>query len=231
MADGVVARLDRAKAAVAAAARRAGRNPGEVAVVAVTKTVPPEVVREAYEAGHRSFGESYVQEALGKIDRLPPDARWHMIGHLQSNKAKRAVELFASVESLDRESLARALEAAARARGALLEVLLQVHVGDEASKHGATFEGAEALARRAAEWPSLRLRGLMAIPPYREDPEAARADFRALRELRDHLHRLRLPGVEMAELSMGMSHDFEVAVEEGATRVRIGTAIFGERAP
>lgn len=200
-------------------------------MVAVTKTVPAETLRAVYDAGHRSFGESYVQEALGKIDRLPADTRWHMIGHLQSNKARRAVEVFSVVESLDRESLARALEAAARARGVSLEVLLQVHVGNEASKHGASFEETLALARRAAEWPNLRIRGLMAIPPYRDDPEAARADFRALRELRDRLRSLRLSGVEMTELSMGMSHDFEIAVEEGATRVRIGTAIFGERTP
>ncbi|MHB8767147.1 MAG: YggS family pyridoxal phosphate-dependent enzyme [Deferrisomatales bacterium] len=231
MGDSVARRLGEIRARIAAAARAVGRDPAEVCLVAVTKTVGPEPILAAHAAGQRVFGESYVQEALAKIDLLPPGLRWHMIGHLQSNKARRAVEVFASVECLDRPSLADALQKAARARGAELEVLLQVNVGGEDTKHGATFDQAAALAARAPEWPNLKIRGLMAIPPYRDDPEESRRDFRALRELRDRLRAQALPGVELGELSMGMSHDYAVAVEEGATRVRVGTALFGERAP
>lgn len=229
--NGVVARRYReALARVAEAASRANRPPESVSVLAVTKTVDPERIRQAYDGGARRFGENYVQEALGKVDRLPLDAEWHMIGHLQSNKAKRAVEVFRCVESVDRPSLADALEKAARARGVTLDVLVQVNTGDEETKSGTTPEGAETLAGRFAEWPSLRLRGLMAIPPYFEDAEDARPHFRAMRELGERIAGLGLPGVSMDVLSMGMSHDFPVAVEEGATLVRIGTAIFGERA-
>ncbi len=227
---GVARRYREALARVTEAARRANRPPEGVSVLAVTKTVDPERIRQAYDGGARRFGENYVQEALAKVDRLPLDAEWHMIGHLQSNKAKRAVEVFRCVESVDRPSLADALEKAARARGAALDVLVQVNTGDEETKSGTTPEGAEGLARRFAEWPSLRLRGLMAIPPYFEDPEDARPHFRAMRELGERIAGLGLPGVRMDVLSMGMSHDFPVAVEEGATLVRIGTAIFGERA-
>ena len=222
-------------AGVTDALRRAeaqtGRRPGSVRLVAVTKTVPTERVLEAWGAGLRLFGESYVQEALPKVDRLPADAEWHFIGHLQSNKARQAAEIFSLVHSLDRPSLAEALEKAASRRAAPLEVLLQVNVGDETSKAGTTFEGAVALAGRAADWPHLRVRGLMAIPPFCEDPERTRPHFRALRELRNRIAALGLPGVEMAELSMGMSGDFPVAVEEGATLVRVGTALFGDRPP
>ncbi len=224
-------RLARVRGAITQAARRAGRDPEGVRLVAVTKTVPPEVVREAYDAGARIFGENYVQEALDKVDHLPHDARWHMIGHLQSNKAKRAVETFSVVQTLDRPSLADALEKAARNRDRTLNVLLQVNVGEEATKSGATPEEAVALVRRAPDWPSLRLCGLMAIPPYHPDPEAVRPHFRALRALAERIEALAVPGVTMGERSMGMSHDFEVAIEEGATLVRVGTAIFGEREP
>ena len=213
------------------AAERCGRAGEGVRLLAVTKTVPAERVLEAYAAGARLFGENYVQEAQTKVDVLPRDAHWHMIGHLQSNKAKRAAELFTCVQSLDRPSLADALEKAARMRGLTLEVLVEVNTGDETTKSGTDAEGAVALARRMTEWPSLRLKGLMAIPPYSPDPEASRPHFRALRELRGRLEQdLGLaPDRALATLSMGMSHDFEVAVEEGATLVRVGTAIFGER--
>jgi hypothetical protein len=215
--------------ALEAAVHRAGRPSDSVRLVAVTKTVPPDTVRQAWDLGLRDFGENYVQEALPKVDRLPVDARWHFIGHLQSNKARQATELFSLIHSLDRPSLAGELEKAARARGIRLDVLLQVNVGDETSKAGATPDGAVALARRATEWPSLRILGLMAIPPYSPDPEEVRPYFRSLRALAGRIRALGLPGVKMEELSMGMSGDFEVAVEEGATLVRIGTAIFGER--
>jgi len=199
----------------------------------VTKTVSAERILEAYGAGARLFGENYVQEAQGKVDALPRDAEWHMIGHLQSNKAKRAVELFTCVQSVDRPSLADALEKAARARGMRLDVLIEVNTGDESTKSGTDVEGATALAHRATDWPSLRFRGLMAIPPYCEDPEASRPHFRALRALRERLTGAQGPAPgelgEFDTLSMGMSHDFAVAIEEGATLVRVGTAIFGER--
>ncbi|NTU60170.1 MAG: YggS family pyridoxal phosphate-dependent enzyme [Deltaproteobacteria bacterium] len=212
------------------ARERAGRPPGSVRLLAVTKTVEAERVRRAWDAGVRLFGESYVQEAVGKVDRLPPEAEWHFIGHLQSNKARQALDLFRLVHSLDRPSLADALEKAARARGAQVDVLLEVNVGAEASKSGASLGDALDLARRAEEWPSLRIRGLMAIPPYLADAEEVRPYFRAVRELADRIRALELPGVAMEELSMGMSHDFPVAIEEGATLVRVGTALFGERA-
>ncbi len=230
-AAGVGRRYAEVRAAVDRAARSSGRDPVSVRLLAVTKTVGPEGLREAYAAGARLFGENYVQEAQGKVDSLPRDAEWHMIGHLQSNKAKRAAELFSCVQSVDRPSLAAALEKAVRGRGARLDVLLQVNTGDEETKSGTTPGGALELARRAGEWPSLRVRGLMALPPYFDDPERVRPHFRALRELAERIAGLGLPGVEMAELSMGMSHDFAAAVEEGATLVRVGTAIFGERAP
>ncbi len=225
----VGARYARVLERVRQAAREAGRDPAGVRLVAVSKKVDSARIRAAYRAGARDFGENYVQEALGKIPELPDDARWHMIGHLQTNKAKRAVEAFAWIHSLDRPSLGEALEKAAARRDRRVNVLIQVNVGGESTKSGADPEGAVALARRAGEWPHLRIRGLMAIPPWREDPEEVRPYFRALRELRDRIASLALPGVGMEELSMGMSHDFAVAVQEGATMVRVGTAVFGPR--
>lgn len=212
-----------------AAVAAAGRPPDAVTLLAVSKHQPVESLAEAYGVGARDFGENYVQEALAKVDALPLDARWHLIGHLQSNKARRAAEAFTCIHTLDRPSLADALEKAVAARQGRLDVLLQVNVAGEESKYGATPEGATVLARRMAEWPHLRLKGLMTIPPYDLDAEQVRPHFRTLRELRDRLGALGLPGVEMVELSMGMSHDFPVAVQEGATIVRVGTAIFGER--
>lgn len=226
---GVADRLQVVIREIAEAASSAGRDPRSVRLVAVTKTVAPERIREAYDAGARMFGENYVQEALGKVDRLPRDAEWHMIGHLQTNKAKRATEIFPTIETLDRPSLAAAIEKAARTRAVRVDVLIQVNVAGEGAKSGATPELALGLTQRAMEWPHLRFRGLMVIPPYCTDAERTRPHFRALRELRDSLTKLAPPGVELTELSMGMSHDFAVAVEEGATLVRIGTAIFGER--
>jgi pyridoxal phosphate enzyme (YggS family) len=152
-----------------------------------------------------------------------------MIGHLQTNKAKRAIEIFPIIETLDRPSLADAVEKAARTRGVRVAVLIQVNVAGEGAKSGATPEQALELTRRAREWPHLGFRGFMVIPPYDSDAERTRPHFRALRELRDRAAEFAPPGVEMTELSMGMSHDFAVAIEEGATLVRIGTAIFGER--
>lgn len=225
----VALRLQGIRQKIAQAAVKAGRDPASARLLGVTKTVPPGRIRAAYDAGLRLFGENYVQEALAKIDLLPPDAQWHMIGHLQSNKARRAAELFSVVQTLDRPSLAEALQKAAAARGLTLPVLLEYNVGDEDTKAGASQEALLALARRAPEWPNLQIRGLMALPPYRDEPEEARPFLRAVRDFSLRIGELKIPGVEMAELSMGTSHDYAVAVEEGATIVRVGTALFGDR--
>ncbi len=214
-----------------AAARRAGRNPGEITLMAVSKTVEPARIREAYAAGIRIFGENRVQEFAEKAAALRDleGARWHLIGHLQSNKAGKAAELFSAVDSVDSARLARRLDAAAQKE---LPVLIEINVGGEEAKSGVAPGSAELeeLLRAAPELKHVRIRGLMAIPPFTEDPEGARGYFRRMRELRQEIAGRKLPGVAMEVLSMGMSHDFEVAIEEGATCVRVGTAIFGERA-
>ena len=215
-----------------AAARRAGRS-SDVALMAVSKTQQPERVREAYDSGLRLFGENRVQEFAGKAAALADlrDAGWHMIGHLQTNKAGKAVELFGAVESVDSLKLAEKLDAAARALDKKLSVLIELSVGGEAAKSG-VLPGSreiEELMLAAPQLESLEFRGLMTIPPFTEDPDGARPFFRKLRELRDAIAARRLPGIGMDVLSMGMSHDFEVAIEEGSTCVRVGTAIFGER--
>jgi len=216
------------------AAVRAERDPGSVTLMAVSKTFPAESIREAYGAGIRVFGENRVQEFAGKADALRDltDARWHMIGHLQSNKAGKAGELFHAVDSVDSVKLAEKLDEALRTAGRKLRILVEINVGAEAAKTGIGPDSAE-LHRLLGEMPRLQhleVRGLMTVPPYTEDPQGARRYFRRLRELRDQIAERRLPGVGMDELSMGMSHDFEVAIEEGSTCVRVGSAIFGERA-
>ena len=215
------------------AAARANRNPDQIALMAVCKTFPPEAIVEAYAAGQRLFGENKVQEfaeKAGQLSRLQ-DAEFHMIGHLQSNKAAKAVELFHSVDSLDSAKLAARLNAAAEALGKTLPVLIEINIGGEQAKTGVAPDSPELeeILLKAPEWPHLRIRGLMTVPPYTENSEGARPYFRKLRELRDKLAARNLPGVSLDELSMGMSHDFQVAIEEGSTCVRIGTAIFGLR--
>src|SRR5947209_5750680 len=218
-----------------AAASRAGRNPEEIALMAVTKTHPPERIREAYDAGLRVFGENRVQEFATKADdvRKLSNARFHLIGHLQSNKATKAVELFHAIDSLDSARLATKLNAAAKQFGKNLDVLLEVNIGNEAAKAGLPADLADAewgdLLQKLPRLSNLRVRGLMCIPPYTDDPNGARPYFRKMRELRDQIAALKIPNIEMATLSMGMSHDFEVAIEEGSTCIRLGTAIFGER--
>jgi pyridoxal phosphate enzyme (YggS family) len=215
------------------AARRAGRLPEEVVLMAVSKTQPAERIREAYSAGQRLFGENRVQEFSGKVDALRDlrDAEWHMIGHLQTNKAAKTAELFRAVDSVDSLKLAEKLDAAARALGKKLEVLIEINLGGEAAKSGVAPESRELeeILIAASRMESLAFRGLMTVPPFTEDPEGARAYFRNLRELRDAISARKLPSVAMDELSMGMSHDFDVAIEEGSTCVRVGTAIFGSR--
>jgi PLP dependent protein len=219
---------------IAAAAQRAGRNPADITLMAVSKTFPPELIRDAYSAGIRVFGENRVQDFAGKAGALRDlaDAEWHLIGHLQSNKVAKAVELFGAVDSVDSVRLAERLNSFAEAAGKTLSVLIEINVGGEEAKSGIA-PGAEELEQillGARRWKSLTIRGLMTVPPYTEDPEGARAYFRLLREIRDGIAFRRLPAITMETLSMGMSHDFEVAIEEGSTCVRVGTAIFGERA-
>jgi len=205
---------------IEAAARRAGRDRSEITLIAVTKTFPPSLIREAYDAGLRVFGENYVQEFEQKRPELEDltEARFHFIGHLQSNKARRAVQLFDAIETVDSAKLARRLDAAA---GRELEIMIEVKLSAEESKSGAAPEDLPALIDAIRECPNLRLTGLMTMPPWSEDPEQSRPYFRRLRELAE---RFNLP-----KLSMGMSHDLEVAIEEGATHVRVGTALFGSR--
>jgi len=218
---------------IARAAQRAGRRAEEITLVAVSKTFPAEAIRAAYDAGVRHFGENRVQEFEAKRAALAdlPDVTWHMIGHVQGNKARKVAELFGRVDSIDRFPMAEKLHAAVAegARGERLPVLIEVRLGGEETKSGVEEANLAQLAEDVAQnCPDLELRGLMAIPPYAEDAEQARPYFRKLRELR---HQLRQKiGRELPVLSMGMSHDFEIAIEEGATEVRIGTAIFGERA-
>ena len=218
---------------ISRAARKAGRHTDELVLMAVTKTHPAERIVEAYDAGIRVFGENRVQEFAGKADRLNglAGAQWHMIGHLQTNKASKALDLFTAVDSVDSLKLAEKLDAAAHVLGKTLSVLIEVNVGGEAAKSGVTPESRdmEEVLMAASRFKNLEFLGLMAVPPYTEDPEGARPYFRRLRELRDTLARRRIAAVGMDRLSMGMSHDFEVAIEEGSTCVRVGTAIFGAR--
>jgi pyridoxal phosphate enzyme (YggS family) len=215
---------------IGAAARRAGRSPDEITLIAVSKTHPADAIREAYQAGVRHFGENRLQEweaKRGPVKDLP--ATWHLVGHLQSNKAARAAGLFGSVDSVDDYALAQRLD---RARSEIagsgkLRVLIEVHVEQEAAKSGVEITGLPELAEKIVELPRLDLAGLMCIPPLFENIELVRPYFRRLRELRDNLQTQL--GRALPVLSMGMSHDFEVAIEEGATEIRVGTALFGQR--
>lgn len=226
----IAARRDAILFRVARAASRARRDPSEVSLLAVTKTHSAEVVRRAALAGMTLFGENRVAEGVGKIQALSgefPGLEWRLIGPLQTNKAKPALQYFSVIESLDRERLATRLEGLAAAENRRLPVLLELNLGGEETKSGAPPEEAETLAALLLSLPHLDLRGLMAVPPLTPDPEGARPYFKRLKESRDRLaDRFGRP---FPELSMGMSHDFEVAVEEGATEIRIGTALFGER--
>ena len=219
---------------ISAAAQRAGRNPEDIILMAVSKTQPPEKIREAYKAGLKIFGENRVQEFSNKIDALRDlrDTEWHMIGHLQTNKAAKTAELFRAVDSVDSLKLAEKLDAAAHTLGKKLDVLIEINVGGEAAKSGVAPHSRQLddMLTAVPRLEALAFLGLMTVPPLTDDPEGARHYFRELRELRDTIAARNLPALAMNQLSMGMSHDFEVAVEEGSTCVRVGTAIFGERA-
>lgn len=208
------------------AAARAGRRLEDVRLVAITKTVDVDLIREAADAGVRIFGENYVQEAKEKIAAVGRDVEWHMTGHLQKNKARDAVNLFSMVQTIDSLGLAEELDRRAEAAGKVMLGLIEVNLGEEASKSGVSKDELIPFLNSVKGLKNISIRGLMAIPPYFDDPEKVRPYFKELRKLRD---RASAEGFFLSELSMGMSHDFEVAVEEGATMVRIGTAIFGER--
>ena len=215
---------------IASAAKRAGRDSSSVKLVVVTKTVPVDRIREAVAAGAAILGENRVQEAKEKIEKLGQLASWHLIGRLQTNKAKYAVKLFDLIHSVDSIELARELDKQAGRIGKKQNVLIEVSIAGEEAKAGIPIDAAAALVRESATLNSLSIRGLMTIPPFLDDPEQVRPYFKKLRELSRSIAAENIPGVSMQELSMGMSGDFEVAIEEGATLVRVGTAIFGERA-
>jgi pyridoxal phosphate enzyme (YggS family) len=221
--------IGRIRDRVSRAALRAGRDPAGVRLMAVTKTVSDEGILQAIEAGIDIIGENYVQEAKRKIALMGKSVEWHLIGHLQTNKAKYAVRLFDMVQSVNRMSLAEELNRRAAAVGTVCRVLVEVNLGGEETKSGAPLAEAQGLIRAIAGMPNLAIQGLMTMAPWFDDPESARPCFAGLRALRDGISAENIPNVSMRELSMGMTNDFEVAVEEGATIVRIGRAIFGER--
>lgn len=214
---------------IAEGALKSGRNPSEIKLMAVTKTVDDDRILEAIEFGVDIMGENYIQEAKRKIEKMDVDVKWHMIGHLQSNKAKYAVRLFDMVHSIDRMGLATELNKRSAAVGRMTDILVEVNVSGEESKNGISMDDAPDVIRQISSLENLSIRGLMTMPPWFDDPEDARPYFVALRELRDKIIDENIKDVEMRELSMGMSGDYRVAVEEGATIVRIGTAIFGAR--
>jgi pyridoxal phosphate enzyme (YggS family) len=226
----VASNLTAVRERIAAATRAAGRDPAGVRLIAVSKTFPAEAVRAAYAAGQRDFGENKVQEALQKqAETAELEIRWHLIGHLQSNKARKAAPAFSAVHSIDSADLLRRVDDGAAAAGTRPDVFIQVDLAGEATKFGAPEADVAAIARTAGQCRAARVVGLMLLPPWSEDPEEARPYFRRLRLLRDRLVEGGVDARWLSRLSMGMSHDFEVAIQEGATDVRVGTAIFGTR--
>lgn len=216
---------------MAEAAGRSRRSSSAVRLMAVTKTVHDDRIVEAVQAGVDIIGENYVQEAKRKLETMGKRCEWHMIGRLQTNKAKYAVRLFDMIHSVDRLGLAVEIDRHARAAGLVMKILIEVNVAGEETKSGVPISDAVKLVRAVATLPNLSVRGLMTMPPWFDDPEEARPFFRALRELRDRIETEGIPRVEMRELSMGMTGDYAVAIEEGATIVRVGRGIFGERPP
>jgi len=221
--------LEKVREKIAKAASKAGRNPQDIQLVAVSKTVDIKRVKQAIEAGATILGENYIQESRKKIEELGRSVRWDFIGHLQSNKVKHAVDLFEMIHSVDRLSLAQEINKVAEKRKEKVRILVQVNISGEEAKSGIDPEGVISLVRDIAPLRNLSLEGLMTMPPYFGDPEEARPYFISLRELRDRILGENIEGISLKELSMGMSGDFEVAIEEGSTLVRVGTAIFGER--
>lgn len=228
----IASQLDTVRRRITGAAHRAHRNPGDIRLIAVSKTFPAEDVLTAAAAGQIDFGENRVQEALGKIEATASAGalEWHLIGHLQTNKAKKAATSFAWIHSVDSVELLQKIDTAAAEAGCSPRVLIQADLAHEATKSGADVADVPAIAAAALNGRAVQLAGLMIVPPIAENPEDARPWFRQLRELRDRLTADGIPAANLRELSMGMSHDFEVAIEEGATMVRVGSAIFGNRA-
>lgn len=218
----ILARIEEATA-------KCGRKAGEVKLLGAAKSQRVEAIRAAIEAGLKMIGENYVREAKEKKEQITQAVEWHMIGHLQRNKAKAAVELFDVIESLDSLALARELDREGRKRDKTVRVFIEVNLGGEQSKSGVAKSEVRPLLEQAAALSHLHVEGLMTVPPFHQDVENVRPYFRELRELRDELKGLRLPNVDLQELSMGMTHDYLIAIEEGATLVRIGTALFGPR--
>jgi PLP dependent protein len=226
----IAAGLAAVRQRLARSLERAGRPPASVRLIAISKTHPAEDVRAAFAAGQTEFGENRVQEALEKIERTADiPVTWHLVGHLQSNKARKAAGSFACIQSIDSADLLRRVDASAAEAGRRPELFVQVDLAGEPAKHGAPSDAWLPIFEAAAACRAARVGGLMLLPPFLEDPEDARPYFRRLRELRDELAGRGVPAEMLRELSMGMSHDFETAVEEGATVIRVGTAIFGER--
>ena len=221
--------IEKIRENIAEAALRSGLNPSDIRLMAVTKTVDDDRIMEAIGCGVDIIGENYVQEGKRKIEKMGKTGEWHMIGHLQSNKAKYAVRLFDMIHSIDRMGLAQELDKRSRNAGMKSKILIEVNVSGEETKSGVPKDKAVDLVKEIASLENLSIQGLMTMPPWFDDPEDARPCFVALRELRDRIVEEDIEGVKMVELSMGMSGDYQVAVEEGATIVRIGTSIFGER--
>ncbi len=229
MEDTFQQRVDAVRARIAAACARSGRTPDSVQLIAISKTHPPESVEAVARCGISVFGENKVQEAGAKIPLCPSNLTWHLVGHLQSNKVKPAVELFDTIHSVDSQKLMELIDRACDAAGRRMKVLVEVNVSGEASKFGMKPESVPAVLEAAGKLPRIDLVGVMTMPPFTEDPQKARPHFLALRNLRDEWQ-TRF-GIPLPQLSMGMSHDFEIAIEEGATMVRVGTSLFGARAP
>jgi pyridoxal phosphate enzyme (YggS family) len=211
------------------ACERAGRNRDDVTLICVTKTMPVEDLRQAYDAGQRCFGENRVQEINDKFPRLPDDIKWHMIGHLQTNKVRYLMDKAVMIHSVDSAHLARAISKEAVKAGRVMDILLEVNAAGEESKFGLSREEVLPLVKDIASLPGIHICGLMTVAPFTDDPETNRVFFRNLRELAVDIDRQSIDNVSMAVLSMGMTGDFEVAIEEGATHIRVGTAIFGKR--
>lgn len=226
---GIAENIAQIREQITACCVRRQRDPASVRLVAVSKVKPAAMVEEAFLAGQTIFGESYVQEFGEKAAQVKQPVEWHFIGHLQSNKVKYLRGMVSLIHSVDRLSLAQEIDRQWGKDGKTANVLIQVNLGEEESKSGTTSQELVSLVGQVAQLEHVRIRGLMALPPWLEDPEEVRPYFRELRSLAQEIQALKLPGVEMQDLSMGMSHDFAVAIEEGATLVRIGTAIFGER--
>ncbi len=227
----ICANLDHIRNNIIKTAERSGRNPDEIQLLAVSKRMTVEKIEKACQCGQTLFGENFIQEAQAKIEQFDPSISWHFIGHLQSNKAKHAARLFQLVETVDRIKLAQALDRHAANFGKTLDILIQVNVGLEKQKTGVLPQDAESLIKEIGKLDHIRIRGLMTMPPYSDDPELSRPCFRSLKKMADEFVKKRyFTGEAPLILSMGMSTDYRVAIEEGATLVRVGTAIFGKRA-